>query len=1100
MDDIEEEFRLAQQMKNFCCDASGTETDSAKTAKIIHQIGVIYRKRSPDKIALLKSAGLFNAAILRNPSNITSIKSDVSEICRHVLHIAKAKNQNVDLVKKAQQVKGLAEDLRTTTDAFLNKNMPNISINPITNDFQNLMFQKISAGRKLNKTIADKYKQIMADISQFCENVMGKPPCEYAIAGMGSLARAEITPYSDFEHIILLFDDDKYECHLEYFRWFSVIFHVIILNLQETIIPSLNVKSLNDKNCRLGNWYYDAVTPRGISFDGFMQHACKFPLGRTQHTKLKPFKTELIKPVNKMLEYLSSEADLKNGYHLADILTKTCFVFGNKDIFEKYAKGVQNHLSEKSKAEIIKDLQQQVKNDMDKFSTRFCLSKLNFRNKMNIKQFVYRSTTIFISAFARLYNISVTSSFDAIDNMEQNNRISRSTAKKLQYAVAIASEIRLKVYMKTKSQKDEPFDLNENDGMESFLKTVGVTAIINYFQIAYCLQCEVAKQLKFTKLHVYSDPQLINITLSLAFRLRSFTNLNSISFSNNTFKPFWKSLNFDFDTTITQLETETNWNLITDKTTIYFSKTTNFKFKQVKSIANKLHLNEIYDEALEFYKQLLKINQENCKVTYDKANDTSLTITNKEKNFATCDNVKVFHELETLLNIAECHINLSNYSDALTILNRALDIQQNTALNPDKDRSIAITLGSIGICHRHLNNYFDALTILNRALDIKQNTALNPDKDRSIAITLGSIGNCHRHLSNYSDALIFLYRALDIQQNTALNPDKDRSIAITLNNIGICHIQLCHFSDALTFLNRALDIQQNTALNPDKDRSIAITLGNIGICHQNLSNYSDALTILNRALDIQQNTALNSDKDRSIASTLGNIGICHIQLCHFSDALTFLNRALDIQQNTVLNPDKDRSIAITFASIGLCHRHLSNYSDALTFLNRALDIQQNTALNPDKDRSIAITHNNIGLCHRDLSNYSDAFTFLNRALDIKQNTALNPDKDRSIAITLGNIGICHIQLCHFSDALTFLNRALDIQQNTALNPDKDRSIAITLASIGICHIQLCHFSDALTFLNRARDIQQNTALNPDKDRSIATTLGNTGICHRDLSN
>ena len=334
MDDIEEEFRLAQQMKNFCCDASGIETDSAKTAKIIHQIGVIYRKRSPDKIALLKSAGLFNAAILRNPSNIINIKSDVSEICRHVLQIAKAKNQNADLVKKAQQVKDLAEDLRTTTDAFLNKNMPNISTNPTTNDFQNLMSQKISAGRKLNTTIADKYKQIMADISQFCENVMGKPPCEYAIAGMGSLARAEITPYSDFEHIILLFDDDKYECHLEYFRWFSVIFHLIILNLQETIIPSLNVNSLNDKNCRLGNWYYDAITPRGISFDGFMQHACKFPLGRTQHTKLKPFTTELIKPVNKMLEYLSSEANLKNGYHLADILTKTCFVFGNKDIFE----------------------------------------------------------------------------------------------------------------------------------------------------------------------------------------------------------------------------------------------------------------------------------------------------------------------------------------------------------------------------------------------------------------------------------------------------------------------------------------------------------------------------------------------------------------------------------------------------------------------------------------------------------------------------------------------------------------------------------------------------------------------------------------------
>ena len=1096
MDDIEEEFRLAQKLKNLFCDASGTETESEKTAEIIHQIGVVYRKRSPDKIALLKSAGLFNAAIVRNPSNIASIKSDLAEICQHLLHIAKAKNQNVDLVKKAEQVKDLAEDLRTTTDAFLNNNMPYISINPMSKDFQKLMSQKISASRELNNTIADKYKQVMADVSQFCENVMGNPPCEYAIAGMGSLARAEITPYSDFEHIILLFDSDNYICHLEYFRWFSMIFHVIILNLRETIIPSLNVNSLNDENCKLGNWYYDAVTPRGISFDGFMPHACKFPLGRTQHTKLKPFKTELIKPISKMLEYLSSEADLKNGYHLADILTKTCFVFGNKDIFAEFAKGVQNHLNKQSKTEVIKQIQQQVKNDMDKFATRFCLSKLKSQNKINIKQVVYRSTTIFISALARLYNISATSSFDVIDNMEQNNKISQSIAKKLQYAVAIASEIRLRVYMKMKGQNDA-IDLNQNDAIKSFLKIVGATATINYFQIAYCLQCEIAKQLNLTKLRFYSDPQLINITVNLAFRLRGISNFDSMSFSNKTFNRNWKPSNFDFDTCITQLEAETNWNLTTDTSTTYSSKENNLNLKLTKTIANKLHLNEIYDEALEFYEKLLKIYRINSEITSDTSiNDTSVTITDGQKNFGADNFANVGSKIEIHFNIGICHLKLCNYSDALAFLTRALDIFQHTALNPDKDRNIANTLGNIGICHLKLCNYSDALTFLNRALDIKHNTALNSDKDRDIANTLGNIGTCHKDLCNYSDALTFLNRALDIFQQTALNPDKDHSIANTLGNIGNCHIELCNYSDALTFLNRALHIKQNTALNPDKDRNIANTLGNIGICHIELCNYSDALVFLNRALDIFQNTALNPDKDRNIANTLNNIGNCHTELCNYSDALTFLNRALDISQNTALNPDKDRNIANALGNIGNCHEDLCNYSDALAFLNRALDIFQNTALNPDKHRNIANTLNNIGICHTELCNYSDALAFLTRALDISQNTALNPDKDRSIANALGNIGNCHLKLCNYSDALTFLNRALGIFQNTALNPDKDRNIANTLSNIGICHIELCNYSNALTFLNRALDIKQNTALNPDKDRNITNTLNSIGICHR----
>ena len=181
----------------------------------------------------------------------------------------------------------------------------------------------------------------MTELSQFCEDVMGKTPCEYAFVGMGSLAREQITAYSGFEHIILLCKHKNYKLYLEYFNWISVIFHIVVLDLQETIVPSLNIASLNGKESSLRDWFYDDVIPNGVSFDGMMPHACKFPLGRPQHTKNKQFTTELIKLVSEMLEYLSSDADLKNGYHLADILTKTCSVFGNDDIFKQFVDGAQ---------------------------------------------------------------------------------------------------------------------------------------------------------------------------------------------------------------------------------------------------------------------------------------------------------------------------------------------------------------------------------------------------------------------------------------------------------------------------------------------------------------------------------------------------------------------------------------------------------------------------------------------------------------------------------------------------------------------------------------------------------------------------------------
>ena len=246
---------------------------------------------------------------------------------------------------------------------------------------------------------------------------MGKPPCKYAIAGMGSLAREKITPYSDFGHIIVLCDNKNYKLYLQYFKWFSVIFHIVVLNLQETIVPSLNVCSLNDSESSLGNWFCGDITTKGISFDAMKAHACNFPLGRQQHTKNKQFKTELIKPVCEMLEYLSSDADLKNGYHLADILTRTCFVFGNEDIFKQFASGTQKYLYSKSQTGPINDIKNQVKKDLNHFSTRFRLSKLKSQHTINIKRLVYRSTTIFISALARKHNISANSCFDIIDGM-----------------------------------------------------------------------------------------------------------------------------------------------------------------------------------------------------------------------------------------------------------------------------------------------------------------------------------------------------------------------------------------------------------------------------------------------------------------------------------------------------------------------------------------------------------------------------------------------------------------------------------------------------------------------------------------------------------
>ena len=1012
MSDVEEryedEFRLAQQMKDTCCDESGKETNPAMAAEILHQIGLIYRKRSPDKISLIKSAGLLNAAIVRNPPNVSQIISDLSELCRHILQTAKA-NQTADLIGKSERVKDSVTNLRNEVKKFLESKVPRIS--EITSKTSRIALSKskTTAIQQLNKLIANKYKQIMAEIGEYCEDTMGKAPCEYAIVGMGSLAREEITAYSDFEHIILLFDDENYKSYLEYFKWFSVIFHIVVLNVQETIVPSLNIASLNGKESSLEDWFYDDVTPRGISFDGMMPHTCKFPLGRQQHTKNKQFTTELIKPVSEMLEYLTSDADLKNGYHLADILTKTCFVFGNKGIFKQFADGAQIYCDTKSETDTINDIKKQVKQDLNNFSTRFRLSKLKSQHTINIKQLVYRSTTIFISALARKHNISANSCFDIIDQMANTKQITQNTAEKLKFAIAVACEMRLRVYAKKKRQCDNAIDLQQ-DGIETFLDIVGAASTISYFQIAYCLQCEVAKQLNFTKLHFYTDPQLINITIGLAFGM---TNLPS--FSKDSQKQIWDSSKFDFDACIEQLESEMKLNTIND-----CSNKTDLNHQQIKSVADYLDSAEVFDEAVEFYKQLLNVYESK---SIDKSGDYDVTWANHR--------------------IGYCLLRLNEPDQALSYLRRSLEIEENGGL-PKRvaaDRDVADTLHTIGRCHIDLHNYNKALANLNRALEIYQNTTRNADTDRDVATTLHTIGRCHIDLHNYDEALTNLNRALEIEQNTTLNADTDRDVATTLHNIGYCYIDLHNYDEALTNLNRALEIKQNTTLNANADRYVATTLHNIGSCHIDLHNYDEALTNLNRALEIQQNTTLNANADRDVATTLHTIGRCHIDLHNYYEALTNLNRALEIRQNTTLNADADWDVATTLHTIGRCHIDLHNYDEALTNLNRALEIKQNATLNADTDWIVANTLHEIGWCHIHLHNYDEALTNLNRALEIKQNTSLDVDKDRDLAATQRAIGRCLTGLQQYDDSWSCLQRSLKILQNTTLDERKDISIA-----------------------------------------------------------
>ncbi|CAK8680108.1 unnamed protein product [Clavelina lepadiformis] len=251
----EDEIYLREDLRKNC-DENGEEVDPKLAAEIFHKLGLLYQDKGnklQNKICLIQSATLLNAAVARQPSN-EKFRSDLEAFCFNVLSTAGVKKQNADLVKISNKIAKEIKHTRKIVLRKMRKNFPRLTVfKPKRRREQNF----ITRMESIQEIISQMYTEIMKNLFNECIKLFEGLPCKFAIAGSGSLARNEITPYSDFEHIILL--EDGIEDHQnnskihEQFRWFSLIFLIILINLQETIIPSVAIPSLNDYTTPGGN-------------------------------------------------------------------------------------------------------------------------------------------------------------------------------------------------------------------------------------------------------------------------------------------------------------------------------------------------------------------------------------------------------------------------------------------------------------------------------------------------------------------------------------------------------------------------------------------------------------------------------------------------------------------------------------------------------------------------------------------------------------------------------------------------------------------------------------------------------------------------------
>ncbi|XP_078490980.1 uncharacterized protein LOC144747088 [Ciona intestinalis] len=485
----EEEDRLVKRLK-LACDKDNIE-DLKESSQALHGMAKLYAANTEHKkLSYVRSAALFNAAIIRDKEN-TEIKRNLDSLCITALKVARAEMENENLFEFSKEVKQKLESYRNRLKSV---ELPLIPDNVEGEELVALQKQKIASVKKMQDGITANYTELMKYVSDKCEKIMGKPPCKYTVVGMGSLARAQITLHSDFEHVIVLDDKvgnmrkQKRKKVMRYFRWFTTIFHIIVINLQETIIPAVAIPTLNGEK---EDWFYDSIFPRGVCFDSMLPQTSKMPLGRQQPTKNKPWKTELIKPAAEMLKYLDSEVDMKQGYHLADVLSKTCYVAGDQSLYKDFEQRVISVVVKNDKSSEFKQIKKQVNEDLNSLMIGIQFENLRYNAaNNNIKRLIYRNATLFIAALGRLHSIQESSSFDILDRLKDIGFFDEETTHKLKFMVAVALEIRFKMYMKYGKQEDviSGFDFRNMKALVSnLMELVGKESLIQFVTTAVWL-------------------------------------------------------------------------------------------------------------------------------------------------------------------------------------------------------------------------------------------------------------------------------------------------------------------------------------------------------------------------------------------------------------------------------------------------------------------------------------------------------------------------------------------------------------------------------------------------------------------------------------
>ncbi|BBI18333.1 tetratricopeptide repeat protein [Neochlamydia sp. S13] len=1036
----DEEIKKLEQTYTQALQIAVQEKDPIQESFCIEKLGDIYLRKQTSE-TLLQAAGLYNYALRLAPQERQKVLRDrLSQVQNLLVKQCKGKTFDSAIIEK--QFENNRNGLKKFREE-IEKKIQTLPENPSS--------QKV---RDLYDEIAQHIKIFFGQLVIQAVHQLDIEPCEYAMIGFGSLAREEMTPYSDLEFGILIQEDTP--INKKYFRNLTNLLHLKVINLGETILPALNIP------CLKAIHFFDGVTPRGFAFDGagVEGKGCKTPLGND-----KTF--ELIQTPEQMAQYVGKDKKgqwwhKKEPYLPMELLNFT-HLLGNEKLTKAYDKKIQEILNTSYQESV--DLRQHLAKqhlmlaDMEAFNPG--MGDLD-RNGMlfQVKNDFYRFPHLALDRLALLKKVEASDTFTRIDKLRELEIITKGATEKLKDWMSLALFMRLKAYSHYQAQKEmmnpllKPFGFEDPDlikqqfaldhnALEKIRKIYRI--FIPFYQAIKEFLAGNEDKLEFSDLEDNS-PETQGDILQRLFQYKKAEKWYLLAkVANPQTSKVLNALGIIF---------HAQGNL--DKAAEYINKALDINLKLFGE--NHLTVARDYNNLGQIYKEQSNLDKAAEYINKALAIDLKLLGKNHPVVASNYSNLGAIYQAQGNLGQAEEYIN------------KALDINLN--FFGENHFTVARDYNNLGQIYKEQGNLGKAAEYSNKALAIDLNffgenhptvaretltIGLNffGENHPTVARDYNNLGQIYKEQGNLGNAAEYSNKALAIELK--LFGEYHPTVASYYNNLGQIYKEQGNLGKALECSNKALTI--DLKLFGENHPTVARDYNNLGQIYKEQGNLGKAEEYTNKALAID--LKLFGENHPTVASYYTNLGQIYKEQGNLGKAAEYINKAHDIDLK--LFGENHPTVASNYSNLGTIYQTQGNLGQAEESIKKALTINLN--LFGENHPEVAINYNNLGQLYKEQGNLGKAAEYSNKALAI--NLKLFGEYHPMMANCYNNLGVIYHEQGNLDKAEEYINKALTI--DLKLFGEYHPRIAIYYNNLGQIYQELGGIYEEQGNLDKARE-------------------------------